>query len=304
MDSHQTLHDFVLNLLTDPDARAAFDLDPEGALQAAGLTDITAADVQDVVPLVVDYAPVQGLAPLTTTTEQLGVDPLVTDTTDVVGQLQAVTQQIGVGTSYSGVDVKAGVLGAIAIDPGSVAVGATVLPGIGLGVGPAGVTTDLTGVHDVTHTLDADVVGAVDTVADPVVGDVTGTVGAVDGTLGTAEYGQYGGDGLLGGEGLLGGDLGVLPGTGAQVDGVVDSLGVDDTLDGLGLDRTVGGVVPSADVPSTVGGVTQQVDGVLSGVTGTVGGVDAGLGANVSGDGGVNGGASASTGGGLLDGLL
>ncbi|MGN9774465.1 IniB N-terminal domain-containing protein [Micromonospora sp. H33] len=293
MDSHQTLHDFVLNLLTDPDARAAFDLDPEGALQAAGLTDITAADVQDVVPLVVDYAPVQGLVPLASTTEQVGVDPLVTDATDVVGQLQAVTQQISVGTSYSGVDVKAGVLGAIAVDPGTVSAGATVLPGIGLGVGPTGLSTDLTGVHDVTHTLDADVVGAVDTVADPVVGDVTGTVGAVDGTLGS-DYGQYG-------DGLLGGNLGVLPGTQAQVDGVVGSLGVGDTLEGLGVDRTVTGAVSSVDVQSTVGGVTQQVDGVLSGVTGTVGGVDAGLGANVRGDEGVTGGASASTDGGLLD---
>lgn len=287
-ESHQTLHDFVLNLLTDADARAAFDLDPEGALQAAGLTDITAADVQDVVPLVVDYAPVQGLAPLATTTEQLGVDPLVADTTDVVGQLQAVTQQIGVNTSYSGLDVKAGVLGAIAIDPGTVAAGATVLPGIGLGVGPAGVTTDLTGVHDVTHTLDADVVGAVDTVADPVVGDITTTVG----TVGSPDFGQYGDEGLLGG---------VLPGTQAQVDGVVGSLGVDDTLNGLGLDRTVAGVVPSVDVSSTVGGVTQQVDGVLSGVTGTVGGVNAGVGADVRGDGSVDSDASASTGGGLLD---
>ncbi|NJP35708.1 IniB N-terminal domain-containing protein [Micromonospora thermarum] len=294
MDSHQTLHDFVLNLLTDPDARAAFDLDPEGALQAAGLTDITAADVQDVVPLVVDYAPVQGLVPLATTSEQIGVDPLVTDATDVVGQLQAVTQQISVGTSYNGVDVKAGVLGAIAVDPSTVSAGVNVLPGIGLGVGPTGLSTDLTGVHDVTHTLDADVVGAVDTVADPVVGDVTGTVGAVDGTLGSADYGQYG-------DGLLGGDLGVLPGTQAQIDGVVGSLGVDDTLEGLGVDRTVSGVVSSVDVPSTVGGVTQPVDGVLSGVTGTVGGVTGGVGAGVQGDEGVTGGASASGNGGLLD---
>lgn len=102
----QTLHDFVLNLLTNPDAKSAFDLDPEGALQAAGLTDITAADVQDVVPLVVDYAPVHGLAPVAPVAGQLGVDPLLADTTDVVAQLQAVPQDITISSSYSGVDVR------------------------------------------------------------------------------------------------------------------------------------------------------------------------------------------------------
>ncbi|MBM0258176.1 IniB N-terminal domain-containing protein [Micromonospora sp. 4G55] len=119
----QTLHDFVLNLLTNPDAKSAFDLDPEGALQAAGLPDITAADVQDVVPLVVDYAPVHGLAPVAPLAGQLGADPLLTDTTDVVAQLQTVPQDITISSSYSGVDVKAGVLGAIAVDPTSVAAG-------------------------------------------------------------------------------------------------------------------------------------------------------------------------------------
>ncbi|PWU56369.1 hypothetical protein DLJ47_06365, partial [Micromonospora sp. S4605] len=61
VDANASLQDFVLNLLADAGARSAFDLDPEGALRAAGLNDITAADVQDVVPLVVDYAPVHGL---------------------------------------------------------------------------------------------------------------------------------------------------------------------------------------------------------------------------------------------------
>ncbi|MGK5738195.1 IniB N-terminal domain-containing protein [Micromonospora sp. URMC 103] len=304
----QTLHDFVLNLLTDPDARSAFDLDPEGALQAAGLTDITAADVQDVVPLVVDYVPVQGLAPVAPVVDQLGAEPLVTDVTDVVSQLQTVAQQISVTSSYSGVDVKAGVLGAIAVDPSSVAVGATVLPGIGLGVGPGGVATDLTGVNDVAHTLDADVVSVVDGVADPVVGDVTGTVGNPTSVLDSTDHGLLGTpDGLLGG---------TLSGTTGQVGGLVDSLGVHDTLGGLGVNDTLGGlglhdggsgVVPPLDVPSTVGGVTHHVDSVLSGVTGTVGSVTGGVTDGVTGDAGVHGDAPASHGGGLLgitDGLL
>ncbi|RKN25712.1 IniB N-terminal domain-containing protein [Micromonospora musae] len=301
----QTLHDFVLNLLTDADARSAFDLDPEGALRAAGLTDITAADVQDVVPLVVDYAPVQGLAPVAPVLGELGAEPLVTDATDVVGQLQQVAQQISVTNGYNGVDVKAGVLGAIAVDPTSVAAGVTVLPGIGLGVGPGGLGTDLTGVHDVAHTLDADVVGAVDSVADPVVGDVTGTLGSPTTVLDATDHGLLGTpENLLGGSnGLLGG---TLSGTTGQVDGLVDSLGVDDTLGGLGL-HGGGGVVPPVDVPGTVGGVTHQVDGLLSGVTGTVGSVTGGVTDGVTGDAGVHGDASASHGGGLLgitDGLL
>ncbi|MCM0677384.1 IniB N-terminal domain-containing protein [Micromonospora phytophila] len=289
----QTLHDFVLNLLTDPDARSAFDLDPEGSLRAAGLTDLTATDVQDVVPLVVDYAPVNGLAPVAPVTGELGADPLLTDTTDVVGQLQGVAQQITLSSSYNAVDLKAGVLGAIAVDPSAVAAGATVLPGIGLGVDPTGLYTDFTGVHDVAHTLDADVVGAVDTAADPAVGDVAGTVGHPDSVLDATDSGLLGTpDGLLGGP---------LAGTHGQLEGVVGSLGVDDTLGGLGLgDGT--GVVPPVDVPSTVGGVTGQVDGVLSGVDGTVGSVTGG----VSADAGVHGEASASTGGvlGLGDGLF
>ncbi|MFI7658283.1 IniB N-terminal domain-containing protein [Micromonospora parva] len=269
MDSQQTLHDFVLDLLTNPDARSAFDLDPEGALRGAGLTDITAADVQDVVPLVVDYAPGAGLAPLASPVEQLGLDPLLTDTTDVVGQLQSVAQQISVTSSPSGVDVKAGVLGAITVDPSTAAAGVTVLPGIGLGVGPSGLDTDLAGVSDVAHTLDADVVQPVDAIADPVLGDVTSTVGDPTGLLDVTD------------SNLIGGDLtgGVLSGTHGQIGGVVSSLGVDDTLNGLGLghgDGVVGGV-PPLDVSSTVGGVTHQVDSLLPGVTDTVGDVTGGV---------------------------
>ncbi|MGK5673396.1 IniB N-terminal domain-containing protein [Micromonospora sp. URMC 106] len=292
-----TLHDFVLNLLTDPDAKAAFDLDPEGALQSAGLTDITPADVQDVVPLVVDYAPTQGFAPVAPVTGQLGADPLVADVAGVVGHLQTATPEVNI-SGYSGADVKAGVLGAITVDPVAASLGATVLPGIGLGVGPDGLGTNLIGVHDLAHTLDADVVGAVDTTVDPAVGDVAGTVGDPGTVLDATDHGLLGTpDGLLGG---------ALPGAEGQVDGIVGSLGGDDTLGGLGLGDG-GAVVPPVDVPSTVGGVTGQVDGVLSGVTGAVGGVSGDVTGGVSGDAEVHGGVSASTGGGLLglgDGLL
>jgi hypothetical protein len=59
--SDQTLHDFVLNLLNDEVARTAFSADPVTALADAGLHDISAQDVQEVIPLVVDYAPIDHL---------------------------------------------------------------------------------------------------------------------------------------------------------------------------------------------------------------------------------------------------
>lgn len=58
MGTQQTLHDFTLTLLGDLDAREAFQLDPEGCLEAAGLGDISPVDVQEILPLVLDSASV------------------------------------------------------------------------------------------------------------------------------------------------------------------------------------------------------------------------------------------------------
>jgi hypothetical protein len=201
------------------------------------------------------------------------------------------------------VDVSAGALGAIAVDPAGLYAGAALVPGVGLGVGPGGLGTDLTGVHDVADTLDSDVVGAVNTAVDPVVGDVAGAAGDPFGATSGVDVLQDGG--LLGG-----GDLGVLGGTQAQVDGVVGSLGVDHTLGGLGLGDG-SGVVPPVHVPATVDGVTHQVDstlsgvtGTVSGVTGTVGGLTGGVTGGLTGDAEVHGDVHGSADGGLLGGLL
>ncbi|MDT7724474.1 MAG: hypothetical protein QOI21_1050 [Actinomycetota bacterium] len=59
--AEQTLHDFVLDLLSNDTARSAFGADPSAALAGAGLHDVTPQDVQEVIPLVLDYAPA-GLA--------------------------------------------------------------------------------------------------------------------------------------------------------------------------------------------------------------------------------------------------
>ncbi|GAA2715895.1 hypothetical protein GCM10010429_37330 [Micromonospora olivasterospora] len=316
MHDSQTLHDFVLNLLTNPDARSAFDLDPEGALRAAGLSDITAADVQDVVPLVVDYVPVTGVTSLAPLGDQLGSTLPAVDPTDAIGQLQSVTQQIAIPTATTSVDVNAGVLGAISVDPTGLGAAAALPFGVAVGASPTVVGADLSAGYDVAHTLDAGLVGgsAVDglvgpDIADPVIVPVGGAVdgvlgggldpatGVLGSPLGVAD-GLVGADDPLGTVGGLGDHLGGAGGLGGQLGGVGDQLGG-------------AGIVP--DVPGTVGGVTDQVDGVLKGVTGTdiTGGVSGGTSGSVSGSVGgeaeVHGGAHASTGGGLLgltDGLL
>jgi hypothetical protein len=53
----QTLHDFVLNLITDDSFGSAFLTDPATTLSAAGLGDVTGVDVQEVTSLVVDQVP-------------------------------------------------------------------------------------------------------------------------------------------------------------------------------------------------------------------------------------------------------
>lgn len=249
MESTQTLHDFVLNLLTNPEARSAFELDPEGTLNAAGLGDITAADVQDVVPLVVDYAPVQGITGLVPTGDlglgQIGA--LDGNATNVIGQLQTVTQQLSVGvpTPSADANVNVAAVGAITVDTSGVSLATTgLIPGIGVAASTSGATVDLSGAHDVAGTLDSDVVG-------PVGADATG---AVDATLGTA--------------------TGLVPG--APVDSVLyttdDTLGtVDSQLDGVtGLVGSVASPlgVPPVDLPELDD--TLGSDSLLSGATGTV----------------------------------
>lgn len=267
MESTQTLHDFVLNLLTNPEARSAFELDPEGTLNAAGLGDITAADVQDVVPLVVDYAPVQGITGLVPAGDLgLGqIGGLDGDATNAIGQLQSVTQQLslGVPTPSADANVNVAAVGAITVDTTGINLATTgLLPGVGVTASTSGASVDLSGVHDVAGTLDSDVVG-------PVGADATG---AVDATLGTA--------------------TGLVPG--APVDGVLGTTDstldtVDDQVDGVtGLVGSVtsGIGVPPVDLPELDD--TLGSDSLLSGATGTVDSTLDGVGVGGLLDGGAN----------------
>jgi hypothetical protein len=239
METQMTLHDFVLKLLVEPGARAEFELDPEGALAEAGLSDITAADVQEVIPLVVDYAPVDGVNGL------VDLDAVAVDPTSAVSQLQGITQVLPVGAaSGTGPDLTIGAtaVAGVSLDLGQLDVSPVTLPGLGIGPatnGLVGVGGDLSAVTDPANTIDA---------VDPV-GSVVGSVGPVLGP----DLGGVGGvsTGIAGVDGLTGSVTG-------SVHGVVG--GVTDPLHGV-VDSTVTGVVGTADV--TVGAVT--------GVTGALG---------------------------------
>jgi hypothetical protein len=97
----QTLHDFVLNLLSDTQSLAAFEQDPAAVLDHAGLSDISAADVQEVIPLVVDIVPAHADA-LDAVLSQLPVDSLDTGQLGAIQQLQFVTQALGGIPAFDG----------------------------------------------------------------------------------------------------------------------------------------------------------------------------------------------------------
>lgn len=283
IDGQQTLHDFVLNLLTDADARSAFELDPEGTLQAAGLGDITAADVQDVVPLVLDYAPAQGITNLPQLGDLTGVTDLGVDATDAIAQLQSVTQQLALATPSPSVETSAYTLGAITVD--------STVAGNSVGLGLSG-AAGLSSTGDVAYTLDAtavtDLQGTAQVVPDvtvpatPVTPDVAGLTDGLPGTDSLlSPLGDVAGLGNVAGLGDVAG-LGNVAGLG-DVTGLVDSVGAGGALDSvaeLGGEALSG--VPSAGdlLPDLSAGLTGagagsgtvSVDngGLTSGLTGSL----------------------------------
>jgi hypothetical protein len=86
----QTLHDFVLNLLTDDAARSAFAADPTAALESAGLSDVTPQDIQEVAPLVADYAPAPAADALESVLSSLPAGAGASELQNAIAQLTAV----------------------------------------------------------------------------------------------------------------------------------------------------------------------------------------------------------------------
>ncbi|MDQ2883447.1 MAG: IniB N-terminal domain-containing protein [Actinomycetota bacterium] len=58
MSTTQSLLDFILNLMRDGDAKAAFAANPDQALADAGLSDVLSGDVSDAMSYVAEYHPV------------------------------------------------------------------------------------------------------------------------------------------------------------------------------------------------------------------------------------------------------
>jgi hypothetical protein len=90
-----TLHAFTLKLLSDPTALSQFAANPEGVLQAAGLGDITAGDVHDVLPLVMDHAPLPVVEAFEQSVAAGGLPGLSSlPGADAVSTLQELTQHL------------------------------------------------------------------------------------------------------------------------------------------------------------------------------------------------------------------
>ena len=255
MDSSPTLQDFVLNLIYDSAARSAFELDPETTLQHAGLSDVTAADVQQVIPLVVDYAPVAGI------TDVAGLDDLSTgvanlDVAGAVAQLQTITATAALAPvqGAAGADVNATLAGVhtTALVGEDLLTGGSVLSGASLGVG--GVTTiggvaDLSVDNDPALDLDAGV--------------------AVQGTV----------DAVVPGAGQLVPDTDLRPlETLDHVANVPSSVGLTSVtgLDVAGVEGATSSVV-SVVKPDLADDVVHGVHGTVTGTLDTVHGVTGGV---------------------------
>ncbi|HWO67884.1 MAG TPA: IniB N-terminal domain-containing protein [Umezawaea sp.] len=197
MDTFETLQDFALHLLNDQQAFSAFQLDPETALGAAGLGDVSALDVQEILPLVLDYAPTQSIGQIDTAFDSL---PLLDDSpiSGVAAQVQDLTGDLSTVTDLGqGLDADVlggklegvgdiadlgglGAQGQVSHLVGDLTSGASVLDTTHLDTTVQDITTgDLSGVTDnAVHLTDVAQVG--DVLGDVGhVGDITSGVGGI-----------------------------------------------------------------------------------------------------------------------------
>lgn len=274
--SSNTLHEFVLGLLSDPTALADFQNDAEGALGAAGLGDISALDVQEVLPLVLDYVPAGSLPALDgAVLEDLPLDVAVNGPAGAISQLHAVTQLVGVPSTT---DVNLAATGAIAADENGLEA-FTGLSAWGLTDAAAAADIKLPGdfsaVNDVTGSLDGTLgtaTGQVHDLADTATGALHGATATAGGVTGA----------LPGTEGLTSHVFGATDTLHGVVDGVTggltDGVNLGHTLDVANLNNLDHAAVTTSspvgvDTLGAVGGDLvshSAVSGVVSNVTDTV----------------------------------
>jgi hypothetical protein len=195
--SFQNLQDFVLNLLDDEGAQAAYAADPTGALAQAGLGDLTPQDVQEVIPLVTDALPTE------TPLGDLAVDVTgVMDGADSLGGSLGASNGLGDLGAWgvqtdggdvalwggSATDLLGRVAGGIEAGPDGLAAAATT---------PLGYTDfDTNGNYHVIPADPSDVVANLGNTGDVVAGTVTHMMG--DGASTLANSVDVGGDTLAG----------------------------------------------------------------------------------------------------------
>ncbi len=248
----ETLHDFALALLNDEAAMAAYTADPVGALREAGFSDLTPADMQEVLTLVRDDMPVAAPAE---------VPPGASASAEA--EAEANVEADGSGAPMDGECVG----DAPADTPGG-APGLGDLPVLGglpgLGDLPAGLP-GLPGLGDLPVDLPSGLPGLPDAGALPALGDLP-----VDVPAGLPGLGDLPVDVPAGLPGL--GDLPVdvpagLPGLGDLPAGLPTGLPALSDLPNLGdLDTPAGGVDASVDT-GTTGFATSVTNDVLHSAT-------------------------------------
>ncbi|MFD4644618.1 IniB N-terminal domain-containing protein [Lentzea sp. NPDC058436] len=268
-----TLHDFVLNLLSDPALKTAFANDAQGTLEQAGLADITAVDVQEVIPLVLDLVPaVDGLPTLESLDLNLPADDLLAEgPLGAISQLQAVASQLtSSGVSLSDIHTSsAGVLAAdadgLSLLLGTNTLGDVTSAGLGLG-GDFSVVGDVTSVLDqTTSPLTGTVLDVADTATatvDAPLDGVTSSVSGVDGVLGQ----------LSGTTGLAHDALGVLGGGDLNL-GVLNTSGLGDLADGNFTAQSNDTIAVVEHTATNAVGTATGVVGSVTGLAGDTAGV-------------------------------
>lgn len=267
MSSPSTLHDFVLNLLSDPALKAAFATDAQGTLEQAGLADITAQDVQEVIPLVLDLVPaVDGLPAIDGVDLALPTDDLLAGgPLGAISQLQAVASQLtSSGVSLSDIHTSsAGVLAADENGFNLIAANKTLGEYTSTNIGLDG---DFSAVGDVTSVLDQTASPVTGTALD-VADTATSTVGS---TAVTATSLVPGTDSFLGQlhgvTGLADGLLGTVGGADASLGGALNVSGLHEISTG-----TVD--VSSTDTVANVHSVAGNVVDTATGLVGDTAGV-------------------------------
>ncbi|SDK30744.1 hypothetical protein SAMN04487820_106246 [Actinopolyspora mzabensis] len=265
-----TLQEFLTRLVGNPEARSAFEADPRGAMESAGLGELNAKQVLQASSLVLDYAPAELVTDYGRTV-QPGIDTFAASTQHVaINQLdpaQVPEPQEATDTNMSLLDNDN-----------------SASPNYSSG-GDAdremeqnnetNVDIDnqdsqnLVNVHDVVSGND---VASGNEVAGNAVGAVGNTVGAVGNTVGGVNNTVDNTVDTVGG--TANGAVGEVTDT---VDGTVDT-GVDVAVGAADTAVGTAGDLPVDDVTSTVEGVAggatgaEDAAGTLDGATGAVGG--------------------------------